>query len=94
MNKPLLIVILIAGLNLSLSSHADILRIDQNALKGKVVLAEDAPTRGMNKSAVIKKLGAPSERTTSVGNPPISSWLYPGYRVYFEYNHVIHTVSQ
>jgi len=27
-----------------------------------------------------------------VGKPPISRWEYPGFVVYFEHEHVIHSV--
>lgn len=92
--KKQLLITLLSGLAIAPPLQADILRIDQNSLQGKVVAAENAPKRGMSKAAVVKKFGPPSERTATVGKPPISSWTYPSYRVYFEYDHVIHTVNQ
>jgi hypothetical protein len=50
------------------------------------------PARGASKDQVEKQFGAPTERVAPVGDPPISSWVYPGFTVYFEYDHVIHSV--
>jgi len=52
----------------------------------------ETPTRGMSKAQVEQKFGAPSERVAAVGKPPISSWVYPGFIVYFEYDLVLHAV--
>ncbi len=50
------------------------------------------PTRGMTMDQVASKFGAPSDKTPAVGKPPISRWQYPGFVVYFEGDHVIHSV--
>ena len=50
------------------------------------------PARGMTMSQVTSKFGSPSTKVPAVGNPPISRWEYPGFVVYFEHDHVIHTV--
>ncbi|HEX9206600.1 MAG TPA: hypothetical protein VF851_00055 [Steroidobacteraceae bacterium] len=52
----------------------------------------ETPTRGMSKAQVEKKFGEPTQRVAAVGQPPISSWVYPAFTVYFEYDHVIHAV--
>jgi hypothetical protein len=52
----------------------------------------DTPTRGMSKAQVEQRFGAPEERVAAVGKPPISSWVYPNYIVYFEYDLVLHAV--
>jgi hypothetical protein len=52
----------------------------------------ETPTRGMSKAQVEQKFGTPSERVAAVGKPPISSWVYPGFIVYFEYDLVLHAV--
>jgi hypothetical protein len=41
---------------------------------------------------VASKFGAPVTKIPAVGNPPISRWEYPGFVVYFEHEHVIHSV--
>ncbi len=50
------------------------------------------PTRGMTMSQVSTKFGTPVSKIPAVGNPPISRWEYPGFVVYFEREHVIHSV--
>ena len=50
------------------------------------------PARGMTMDQVATKFGAPVTKVPAVGKPPISRWEYPGFVVYFEANHVIHSV--
>jgi hypothetical protein len=50
------------------------------------------PGRGMTMHAVEAKFGAPAARHEAVGEPPISRWDYPGFRVFFERDRVIHAV--
>ena len=50
------------------------------------------PTRGMTMDQVSGKFGAPASKVPAVGKPPISRWEYPGFVVYFEHEHVIHSV--
>lgn len=50
------------------------------------------PARGMSMEKVEANFGSPASRVPAVGSPPISRWEYPGFVVFFEYNHVIHAV--
>ena len=50
------------------------------------------PIRGITMTTVEAKFGAPTERHAAVGKPPITRWDYPGFSVFFEYQHVIHSV--
>jgi hypothetical protein len=50
------------------------------------------PTRGMTMSQVAGKFGDPVSKVPAVGKPPIARWEYPGFVVYFEQDHVIHSV--
>ena len=52
------------------------------------------PTRGMTQVSVESKFGAPMAKNVAVGEPPISSWEYPGMVVFFEYDRVIHAVMK
>ncbi|HET7300537.1 MAG TPA: hypothetical protein VFJ01_07770 [Oleiagrimonas sp.] len=57
----------------------------------------DLPTRGMTMAAVESRFGAPLHKLDPRGgdaplHPVINRWEYPGYIVYFEHDHVIHTV--
>ncbi len=50
------------------------------------------PSSGMTKEQVQARFGEPSDWKEAVGEPPISSWRYNGFTVYFEYDRVIHSV--
>jgi hypothetical protein len=50
------------------------------------------PPRGSNMSSVEAAFGAPIQRDAAVGQPPITRWEYSNFIVYFEYEHVIHSV--
>jgi hypothetical protein len=55
------------------------------------------PTRGMTMAQVKRKFGAPTRKLASRGgdtplHPVIHRWEYSNYIVYFEHNHVIHSV--
>ena len=50
------------------------------------------PARGMTMDQVASKFGTPVNKVPAVGKPPISRWEYPGFVVYFELEHVIHSV--
>ncbi len=50
------------------------------------------PERGMSMDQVAAKFGTPVSKIPAVGVPPISRWEYVGFTVYFESDHVVHTV--
>jgi hypothetical protein len=50
------------------------------------------PARGMSMERVEASFGAPSNRVSAVGNPPITRWEYPGFVVFFEHDIVLHSV--
>ncbi len=50
------------------------------------------PGRGMTMEQVEAKFGPPRERLPSVGDPPITRWVYDDFTVYFEYQYVIDAV--
>ena len=54
--------------------------------------AASYPGRGANMRSVEARYGAPAERIGPIGKPPITRWDYPGFVVFFEYEHVIHSV--
>lgn len=54
--------------------------------------AQNLPQNGQTQDAVRARLGAPQNITGPVGDPPISTWEYPEFIVYFEGQNVIHTV--
>jgi hypothetical protein len=52
----------------------------------------DRPQNGMTNERVRALFGEPLSVTEPVGEPPISSWEYAGYFVYYEHDIVLHTV--
>ena len=50
------------------------------------------PTPGMSSDRVRARFGEPGETISAVGDPPISSWIYDGFTVYFEHDHTITAV--
>jgi outer membrane protein assembly factor BamE (lipoprotein component of BamABCDE complex) len=72
------------------SSWAETIALDNGiAVKESDVAT---PARGMTMDEVASKFGSPVSKVPAVGNPPISRWDYPGFVVYFEREHVIHSV--
>jgi hypothetical protein len=51
------------------------------------------PPRGLTMAQVEQRYGAPADRLASVGQPPITRWVYPSFVVFFEGNIVIHAVA-
>jgi hypothetical protein len=67
---------------------ADVLLIEEVRQSGRMQL----PTNGQSKADVEAKYGAPVEKRSAVGDPPISNWKYDAYSVYFEHDLVLFTV--
>ena len=81
----LLAAVLASGL-----AQAETIAIDNGIAVKESDIA--TPTRGMTMDQVTMKFGAPARKVPAVGKPPISRWEYPGFVVYFEFEHVIHSV--
>ena len=67
---------------------ADVLLIEEVRQSERMKL----PVNGQDKAAVEAKFGAPVEKLPAVGDPPISSWRYDTYSVYFEHDLVLFSV--
>lgn len=87
-------LLLVLGLLLVLTpvsvTWAQVIKIDGNP--PVVAQRGDLPKRGMSQKQVRSKYGEPVQRKAPVGKPPISSWQYPDFTVYFEGPWVLHTV--
>jgi hypothetical protein len=78
------------GLCATVPVFAETLAIDgQVAIKPTGV---ETPQRGSTMSAVEQKFGAPANKSSPVGNPPITKWFYPNFVVVFENDKVLHAV--
>ena len=76
----------------SIPAFAETVRIpvgDQSA-----VATANKPRTGITKTTVEAEFGEPLVKNGAVGDPPISSWEYADFTVYFEYDHVIHSVAK
>jgi hypothetical protein len=66
-------------------------------LDGPDVAAQSAalrPKAGMSMTAVESTYGAPTQRHSAVGEPPITRWDYADFSVYFEHAVVVHAVAR
>ena len=70
------------------TASADTLSIADKLNSGAVV-----PQRGMTMEMVESRFGLPKKQNLPVGSPPITRWIYDGFRVYFENHYVIHAVA-
>jgi hypothetical protein len=78
------------ALALSAPAFSETLAIDgQVALKPSGV---ETPPRGSTMEAVEARFGAPANKSSPVGNPPITKWFYPTFVVVFEHDKVLHAV--
>jgi hypothetical protein len=87
LRKAITVLVLMAA-SAATSAFADTLTIDAPEA------AANQPSRGETQQAVESRLGTPSSKRGPVGEPPISTWEYDPYLVYFEHDRVIHTVAK
>ena len=83
-----LIAMAVAASALPQTVLADVLLIEEVRQAEKMEL----PQNGMKKFEVLARFGDPEKKTAAVGDPPISSWTYGRWSVYFEYDLVLFTV--
>lgn len=85
----LLATVLIAAYSNSLAAETITVPVASQAPDKQSI---ERPKSGLLGSQVVKKFGEPLAVNSPVGEPPISRWEYADFYVYFEYNHVVHTV--
>ncbi|MCH8497589.1 MAG: hypothetical protein LAT63_03885 [Marinobacter sp.] len=99
--KRLTTTCLTLALSLSAAALSPLALADQHARGEKVIpimgqgqehRAVARPGTGQSSQQVRARFGEPQQVDGPVGHPPISQWHYPEFTVYFEYDHVIHTV--
>jgi hypothetical protein len=89
LRKSLLGLMLVAGFG---AAQADTLLIE--GIQAAANSNSERPRSGQSKAQVEASFGSPEARSAAVGDPPISSWEYQNFTVYFEYDHVIHAVPK
>ncbi|UUY06871.1 phosphodiesterase [Pseudomonas sp. J452] len=53
----------------------------------------EQPQRGQSQRAVLERFGLADEEHAPIGQPPITRWDYREFSVYFEYDHVVNSVT-
>jgi hypothetical protein len=66
----------------------------ENEVFAEVEKVRGLPVRGTTTKTVLAEHGDPMDRNGPVGDPPISSWHYENFDVYFEHQLVITTVDK
>lgn len=92
MTKPLLIMLWSLSAVIALPCLAETVRVPIGQQSANTELAK--PRTGTTKAAVEAAWGQPISKSGPTGEPPISSWEYSEFVVYFEHEHVIHTVTK
>jgi hypothetical protein len=88
--RTLKMTVIALGLSATVPVFAETLAIDgQVAIKPVGI---EIPQRGSTMTAVEQKFGAPANKSSAVGNPPITKWFYPNFVVVFENDKVLHAV--
>lgn len=83
--KPLLLLSLCLTSTGLLAETLSIINQPDNSAGGVL-----RPERGMQMQQVKTNYGSPLSINDTVGDPPITSWVYEKYTVYFEGEYVIH----
>lgn len=77
----------------SMSAYADVLLLEAiEAAPPNSGSGVMRPSRGTSMPQVKAKYGEPEAVKGSVGEPPITRWVYPDYTVYFEHQNVVEVV--
>ena len=92
MNKIFAAAVIVFSLTLplSFSSQAEQITVPVGTRTQNATM--ELPQNGQTKKEVWDQFGEPVVINPSVGEPPISSWEYSAFKVFFENNLVLHTV--
>ena len=83
---------LLLALGAAVPASADVLQVPQTGPTTPVPAGMEIPVRGMHMDQVAIMYGKPASVKPPVGEPPITTWEYANYTVYFEYSYVIQSV--
>lgn len=88
--SALSIIVCLSSFSLTpISAYAEVLQMPESPKDFSVTL----PGRGMSMTEVLENFGKPLSKDAEVGEPPITRWNYPNYKVIFEYQYVIHSLT-
>ncbi len=94
MMKDTIILLLAMALFATPVTHADVITLPDATTDAGKTFALSLPYRGMSMEAVATQYGAPLQKASPVGEPPIIRWEYEKFAVYFESEYVIHSVMK
>lgn len=88
--RTLKVSVIALGIGMAMPALSETLAVDgQVSIKAAGI---ETPQRGASMTAVEAKFGAPANKSSAVGNPPITKWFYPNFVVVFEHDKVLHAV--
>ena len=91
MRYPVKSLLIASSVLLATTAFGDELKV-QVSKQGMEYQDMERPRSGITMERVEQRFGAPQNIQGPVGEPPITTWNYPQYSVYFEHDRVIHTV--
>lgn len=89
MIKLLLPLSILCCLSLPVVAEDIVIPVGQQAIEKQSI---ERPKLGSTQGQVRERFGDPQDWSDAVGEPPISSWEYAEFIVYFEHNLVLHSV--
>ena len=87
--KKLILIMVLFMAPISLLQAEVISIIDVDSANMQV----EKPKSGLTMAQVKQQFGQPEQESGPVGQPPITTWVYPDFSVYFEYDRVIYAVT-
>ena len=87
--KMLFLIALIFSVAAVCQAQQIVIGVGQQGVENQNI---NRPQRGMSQTQVIQYFGEPKTKQPATGKPPIETWIYPEFSVYFEGNTVIHSV--
>lgn len=89
MKKSVLPLSILCCLSLPVAADEVVIPVGQQAADKQSI---ERPTVGITKDKVRERFGDPVEWNDPIGKPPISSWEYQDFIVYFEHDLVLYSV--
>ncbi len=90
--RILAVVLIGASLGSGATALADTLLL--TSVDAAQPTAAERPARGKSMASVEARFGAPATRSNAIGQPPITRWDYADFTVFFEFDHVVHSVRR